>query len=147
MTDENEKYMRLALLEAQKALERDEVPIGAVVVCNGKVIGRGHNQTELLNDVTAHAEVLAITAASNYLGSKYLKDCSIYISLEPCVMCAGALAWTQISNVVFGAYDTKRGFTKFSKEILHPKTKLVGGVLADKCGQILKEFFQKKRNV
>ncbi len=147
MTDENEKYMRLALLEAQKALESDEVPIGAVVVCNGKVIGRGHNQTELLNDVTAHAEVLAITAASNYLGSKYLKDCSIYISLEPCVMCAGALAWTQISNVVFGAYDTKRGFTKFSKEILHPKTKLVGGVLADKCGQILKEFFQKKRNV
>jgi len=141
----HEQYMRIALLEAHKAMEKDEVPIGAVIVCHNKIIARGHNQTEMLKDVTAHAEIIAITAASNYLGAKYLTDCTIYVTLEPCVMCAGALAWSQISNVVFGAYDEKRGFTNTDPKILHPKTTLTGGVLAKECGELLKEFFGKKR--
>jgi tRNA(adenine34) deaminase len=141
----HEQYMRMALQEARKAMENDEVPVGAVIVSNGKLIARGHNQTEMLTDVTAHAEILAITSASNYLGSKYLTDCTLYVTLEPCVMCAGALAWSQISNVVFGAYDEKRGFTTSHPRILHPKTTLTSGVLADECGELLKEFFAKKR--
>ncbi len=141
----HEQYMRMALLEAQKAMEKDEVPIGAVIVCHNKIIARGHNQTEMLKDVTAHAEIIAITAASNYLGAKYLTDCTIYVTLEPCVMCAGALSWAQISNVVFGAYDEKRGFTNTDPRILHPKTTLTGGVLAEECGELLKDFFGKKR--
>ncbi|OQC46594.1 MAG: tRNA-specific adenosine deaminase [Bacteroidetes bacterium ADurb.Bin028] len=145
MNSEHKKYMRIALQEAQKALDKDEVPIGAIVVCAGKIIGRGHNQTEMLNDVTAHAEMLAITAAENYLGAKYLKDCTLYVSLEPCVMCAGALAWSQISNVVYGASDSKRGFLKHGKEILHPKTNIIGGILAEECGDIITGFFVKKR--
>ena len=117
-------------------MENDEVPVGAVIVCNNKIIARGYNQTELLNDVTAHAEIIAITAAANYLGAKYLTDCTIYVTLEPCIMCAGALSWSQISNVVFGAYDEKRGFTKFSENILHPKTTLTGGIMEDSPPQI-----------
>lgn len=143
---EHEQYMRMALQEAKKAMENDEVPVGAVIVCNNKIIARGYNQTELLNDVTAHAEIIAITAAANYLGAKYLTGCTIYVTLEPCVMCAGALSWSQISNVVFGACDDKRGFTKFSENILHPKTTLTGGILAEECRELLKEFFEKKRN-
>lgn len=142
---EHEQYMRMALQEARKAMENDEVPVGAVIVSNGKLIARGHNQTEMLNDVTAHAEILAITAASNYLGSKYLTDCTLYVTLEPCVMCAGALAWAQISNVIFGAYDEKRGFTTIDPRILHPKTTLTGGLLAKESSDLLKEFFEKKR--
>ncbi len=137
--------MRMALQEARKAMENDEVPVGAVIVSNGKLIARGHNQTELLGDVTAHAEIIAITAASNNLGSKYLTDCTIYVTLEPCVMCAGALFWSQISNIVYGASDEKRGFTKLQDNILHPKTTLTGGILADECAELLKEFFAKKR--
>ncbi len=142
---EHEQYMRMALQEAKKAMENDEVPVGAVIVCNNKIIARGYNQTELLNDVTAHAEIIAITAAANYLGAKYLTDCTIYVTLEPCIMCAGALSWSQISNVVFGAYDEKRGFTKFSENILHPKTTLTGGIMEEECRELLKEFFGKKR--
>ncbi len=141
----HEQYMKMALQEAHKALEKNEVPIGAVIVCNNRIIARGHNQTEMLKDVTAHAEIIAITAASNNLGSKYLTDCTIYVTLEPCVMCAGALAWSQISNVVFGAYDEKKGFTNTDPKILHPKTTLTGGVLADECSELLKEFFARKR--
>lgn len=142
---DHEQYMRMALQEARKAMENDEVPVGAVIVCKGKLIARGHNQTELLGDVTAHAEIIAITAASNNLGSKYLTDCTLYVTLEPCVMCAGALFWSQISNIVYGARDEKRGFTKLQDNILHPKTTLTGGILADECAELLKEFFAKKR--
>ena len=142
---QHEQFMRMALQEAQRAMEKDEVPIGAVIVCNNKLIARGHNQTEMLNDVTAHAEIIAITAASNNLGSKYLVDCTLYVTLEPCVMCAGALSWAQISNVVFGAYDEKRGFTSTDPRILHPKTSLLGGVLAEECSALIKEFFENKR--
>lgn len=142
---DHEKYMKLALVEAEKALQNGEVPVGAIIVCNNKIIAKAHNQTEMLNDVTAHAEILAITSAANYLNSKYLVDCSIYVSLEPCIMCAGALAWSQISNVIFGAYDPIRGFTNFEKNILHPKTTVKGGILAEECSQIIKEFFKEKR--
>jgi tRNA(adenine34) deaminase len=141
----HEQYIKMALQEANKAMEKDEVPIGAVIVCNNRIIARGYNQTEMLKDVTAHAEIIAITAASYNLGSKYLTDCTIYVTLEPCVMCAGALSWSQISNVVFGAYDEKRGFTNTDPRILHPKTTLTGGVLAKECSELLKEFFAKKR--
>ncbi len=141
----DEKYMRYALMEAEKAYESDEVPIGAVIVCNDRPIAKGHNQTELLNDVTAHAEIIAITSASNFLNSKYLKECTLYVTLEPCVMCAGALFWAQIDRVVFGAYDEKRGYSKFNKKILHPKTKVTGGILAKESSELLKSFFEKKR--
>lgn len=140
-----EKYMRIALAEAADAEMEGEVPIGAVVVCGDKVISRTHNRTEHLHDVTAHAEIMAITAAEDYLGAKYLTDCTLFVTVEPCVMCAGALAWAQISEIVYGAADEKRGFSKFSEKILHPKTKLVKGVLADDCEKIMKEFFAKKR--
>jgi tRNA(adenine34) deaminase len=137
-------FMRKALEEAQLALEEDEIPVGAVVVSNGKIIGRGHNMTERLNDVTAHAEMLAITAASDYLGSKYLIGCTLYVSLEPCSMCAGALFWAQVSKVVFGASDEKRGYREFGSR-LHPKTQLVEGVLRDESSAMLKQFFKGKR--
>ena len=141
----DEYFMKEALKEAQLSLKKDEVPVGAVVVCNNKIIGRGHNLTEKLNDVTAHAEMQAITAASNYLGGKYLIDCTLYVSLEPCVMCAGALYWSQISRVVYAASDPKRGFSLLNKSILHPKTNLEKGILADEASVLIKEFFITKR--
>ena len=144
MTD-HEKYMQQALLEAQTALSKNEVPIGVVIVSNNRVIARGHNQTQTLNDVTAHAEMIAITSASDFMESKYLKDCTIYITLEPCVMCAGALAWSQIPNIVFGAYDKKKGYSTFCPEIFHSKINIIGGVLQDACSQILTDFFKNKR--
>ena len=141
---DDEYFMRQALEEAYKALEEDEIPVGAVVVSKDRIIGRGYNQTERLNDVTAHAEMLAITAAANYLGGKYLRDCTLYVTLEPCNMCAGALFWSQISKVVYGAADEKRGFMGSGSK-LHPKTQLVGGVLRDESSKMLKDFFQAKR--
>lgn len=138
-------FMREALKEAQKAFDRDEVPVGAIVVANQKVIARGHNLTETLNDVTAHAEMQAITAAANALGGKYLLDCTMYVTLEPCMMCAGALGWSQISRLVMGARDEKRGFLTSTSKILHPKTEVIADVMAQECTHLLKEFFQKKR--
>lgn len=143
---EDEHYMRMALNEAKKALSLDEIPIGAVVVCKGKVIGRGHNLTQQLNDVTAHAEMQAFTAASQTLGGKYLKDCTLYVTIEPCVMCAGASYWTQISRIVYGANEEKRGFTQIKQNLLHPKTLLKSGVLADECANLMRNFFAKKRD-
>lgn len=140
----DEYFMRVALREAQRAFEEDEIPVGAVVVCNNKVIGKGYNQTEKLTDVTAHAEMLAITAASNYLGGKFLEECTLYVTLEPCVMCAGAIFWARPERVVFGARDEKRGFAKHGN-LLHPKTELITGVLEDECSVLLKEFFKTKR--
>ena len=141
----DEYFMKQALGEARKADEAGEVPVGAVIVCKNTIIARAHNQTETLHDVTAHAEVIAITAASEYLQNKYLTDCTLYVTLEPCVMCAGALHWAQLSRVVYGASDEKRGFMRFGKEILHPKTKLEFGVCHEACSQIIVDFFQKKR--
>ena len=138
-------FMREAIREAVKAFEEDEVPVGAVVVANNKIIARGHNLTERLTDVTAHAEMQAITSAANYLGVKYLKDCTIYITLEPCVMCAGALFWSQIDRVVFGAKDEKRGFNTLGIKV-HPKTIVLGGIEEEVCGDLLKDFFRLKRN-
>lgn len=134
-------FMQLAISEAKKALDKREVPIGAVVVCRGKVVGRGHNLVETLADATAHAEMQAITAATSTLGGKYLKECALYVTVEPCVMCAGALAWSQIGRVVYGAADPKRGCLRFGKELLHPKTELTGGVMADECGALMEDFF------
>jgi tRNA(adenine34) deaminase len=138
-------FMKEALKEARLAFDKDEVPVGAVVVCNNRVIGRGHNLTEQLTDVTAHAEMQAFTAASGFLGSKYLEGCTLYVTIEPCVMCAGAAFWTQISKVVFGAFDTKRGFTLINPKILHPKTQMIGGVLEAECSALMKAFFKDKR--
>lgn len=138
-------YMKQALAEAHKALERDEVPVGAVIVCNDRIIARGHNLTETLTDVTAHAEMQAITAAAGFLGGKYLTGCTLYVTVEPCVMCAGALGWSQISRIVIGARDEKRGFQRFAPEALHPKTEVVYGVLEEECSQLMKDFFRKKR--
>ena len=143
MTDE--QYMRQALQQAHQALAEGEIPIGAVIVCQGKVIARGHNLTERLHDVTAHAEMQAITAAAEYLGGKYLKDCTLYVTVEPCIMCAGALGWSQISRVVYGAPDEKRGFLNYAPQALHPRCELKGGVLEDECASLMKSFFQKKR--
>ena len=142
----DEYFMKQALIEAQRAGERDEVPIGAVIVCQGRIIARGHNLTETLTDVTAHAEMQAITAAAQFLGGKYLVDCTLYVTVEPCVMCGGALGWSQISRIVFGAPDDKRGFQRFAPAALHPKTEVVSGVLLDECSQLVKDFFRKKRN-
>ncbi len=138
-------FMKKALEEAHTAFENGEVPVGAVVVCDNQIIAKAHNQTELLTDVTAHAEILALTAASDYLGSKYLRDCTLYVTLEPCIMCAGALAWAQLGNLVFGAEDAKKGFMRYGKELLHPKTKISYGILQAECSQLMKEFFQQKR--
>lgn len=141
----DECFMRSALNEAQDALMEDEVPVGAVVVTNGQIIGKGHNRTQVLHDVTAHAEMQAITAASNYLGAKYLNDCTLYVTLEPCVMCAGALAWAQIGRVVYAASDPKKGYSLIHQNLLHPKTEVCQGVLEAEAAQLLKEFFDKKR--
>ncbi|MCI7429645.1 MAG: nucleoside deaminase [Bacteroidales bacterium] len=140
-------FMRKALDEAQVAFDMDEIPVGAVVVCQNRIIAGAHNLTERLCDVTAHAEMQAITAAANSLGGKYLTDCTLYVTLEPCVMCAGAIGWAQIGRVVFGAADDKRGYRRFAPETLHPKTEVTSGVLADACSALLREFFAKKRKV
>ena len=137
--------MREALREAMRAAEEDEVPIGAVIVCKGRVIGKGHNMTERLNDPTAHAEMIAITAATEAMGGKYLNDCTLYVTVEPCPMWAGALAWAQTGRVVYGASDPKRGFSMFSPSLMHPKTEVVSGVLADECSGLVTEFFRNKR--
>ena len=138
--------MRQALIEAQKAFEKEEVPVGAVIVCKNKIIARAHNFTERLKDFTAHAEMQAFTSASEYLGNKYLNTCTVYVTLEPCVMCAGASFWTRIGKVVYGANDERRGYKKLNDNILHPSTEVMGGVLANECAELLKEFFQKRRD-
>ena len=140
------KFMRAALDEAHRAFDADEIPIGAVVVCQGRIIGRGHNLTEMLNDVTAHAEMQAITAAANTLGGKYLQDCTLYVTVEPCMMCAGAIGWSQISRIVYGASDDKRGYSTFThRHPFHPKATITPGVLADECKELMQLFFKKKR--
>jgi tRNA(adenine34) deaminase len=141
----DEYYMKQALSEALKAFERDEIPIGAVVVCNNRIIARGHNLTETLNDVTAHAEMQAITAAASVLGGKYLIDCTMYITIEPCPMCAGALGWSQISRIVYGAKDEKRGYSKIAPAAIHPQTEVVSGIMAEEAAGLMKQFFHKKR--
>lgn len=141
----DEYWMREAMKEAHRAFDADEVPVGVVVVCNNRIIGKGHNLTERLHDVTAHAEMQAITAAANHLGSKYLAECTIYITLEPCVMCAGAIFWARPAKVIFGASDQKRGFSQLGENILHPATILEQGLMADESSALLKEFFQKLR--
>lgn len=134
-------FMQLAISEAKKALDKREVPIGAVIVCRERVVGRGHNLVETLGDATAHAEMQAITAATSTLGGKYLKECTLYVTVEPCVMCAGALAWSQIGRIVYGAADHKRGCLRFGRELLHPKTELIGGVMAEECSALMEDFF------
>lgn len=143
--EQDEKFMKDALREAGVAAAEDEVPIGAVIVCRGRIIGKGHNMTERLNDPTAHAEMIAITAATEAIGGKYLNDCTLYVTVEPCPMCAGALAWSQIGRVVYGASDPKRGFSQFSPSLMHPKTAVVSGVQEDECGSLVSDFFRNKR--
>ena len=138
-------FMNEAFKEAQKAFDADEVPVGAVIVAENKIIARGHNLTEQLNDVTAQAEMQTITSATKYIGGKYLNDCTLYVTLEPCLMCAGALHWTHITKIVYGASDDKKGFSKINQPVLHPKTIVVKGILEEQCSRILKDFFQKKR--
>jgi len=145
MEIDHEKYMRLALAEAKMAFDRDEIPVGVVVVCKDRIIARGHNLTETLNDVTAHAEMQAITAAASTLGGKYLQNCSFYVTLEPCVMCAGALGWAQVSNLIYGASDDKRGYTKFAPQALHPRTEVIKGILEEECASLMVAFFKSKR--
>jgi tRNA(adenine34) deaminase len=140
-----ERYMLEAYKQAQLAFERGEIPVGAVVVANNRIIARAYNQVELLNDPTAHAEILAITSAAEFLGNKYLKDCTMYVTLEPCVMCAGALNWAQIDTLYYGASDVKRGFSMVGSPILHPKTKINSGIMADECQQLLEDFFKNLR--
>ena len=142
---DDEYFMRQALMEARKAFDEDEIPVGAVVVCQNKIIARSYNLTERLTDVTAHAEIQAITAAANLLGGKYLTDCTLYVTLEPCVMCAGALFWSQIPKIVYGANDEKRGFSLYTPNLLHPRTKVVSGILRGDSGNLLKEFFKRNR--
>ena len=141
----DERYMRKALEEARRAFEADEIPVGAVIVCGDQIIARGHNLTEMLHDVTAHAEMQAITAAAEHLGGKYLDVCTLYVTVEPCIMCAGAIGWSQLGRLVYGASDPKRGYSYFAPKALHPKTKVVSGVLEEECGALMKEFFQRKR--
>lgn len=143
--EKDERYMRMALQEARAAFEAGEIPVGAVVVCKGRVVARAHNLTECLGDVTAHAEMQAITSAAASLGGKYLTDCTLYVTLEPCVMCAGAIGWSQLSRVVFGAGDDKRGYRRFAPEALHPKTRVESGILADECAALMKSFFKRRR--
>lgn len=142
---DDEYYMGEALREARKAEGADEIPVGAVVVSGDDIIGRAHNQTELLHDVTAHAEILALSAACESLGAKYLTGCTLYVTLEPCVMCAGALGWAQVGRIVYGASDEKRGFERLGRSMLHPKTEVTAGVRGEECGELVKEFFRKKR--
>ncbi len=141
----DEHFMKIALQEAQMAEEVDEVPVGAVVVSKGKIIARAHNLTERLTDVTAHAEMQAITSAANFLGGKYLNDCTLFVTLEPCVMCAGAIAWSRVGKLVFGAFDSKKGYTLLNQDILHPKTEVIPGIMKEECGEILTNYFRKKR--
>lgn len=138
-------YMKQALAEARKAFDEDEVPIGAVIVCNGRIIARAHNLTETLNDVTAHAEMQAITAAATNIGGKYLSDCTLYVTVEPCPMCAGAIAWSQLGRLVYGAADEKRGYLRYSPNVLHPKTDVTSGICAEEASELMKKFFQSKR--
>lgn len=142
----HEYFMKEALKEAQKAFEEEEVPIGAVIVCRNRIIARAHNLTERLTDVTAHAEMQAFTSAMNYLGAKYLPECTLYVTIEPCMMCAGASYWSQIGTIVFGAYDEKRGYSRFSDRALHPKTVLVSGVMEEDCKALMQEFFRARRD-
>lgn len=144
--DIDEKYMLEALKEARAAFNEDEIPIGAVVVCKGRIIGKGHNMTETLHDPTAHAEMIAITAATEALGGKYLTDCTLYVTVEPCPMCAAALSWAQTGRIVFGATDPKRGYSLFSPSLLHPRTEVRSGVLTEECSTLMKDFFAGKRN-
>ncbi len=141
----DEEYMRKALLEAQAAFAEDEIPVGAIIVCRDRIIARAHNLTEMLCDVTAHAEMQAITSGANMLGGKYLKDCTLYVTVEPCVMCAGAIGWAQIGRVVYGASDEKRGYTKYAPDALHPKATVTSGVLEDECRALMQDFFTRKR--
>jgi tRNA(adenine34) deaminase len=141
----HEYFMKEALKEARKAFDEDEIPVGAVVVCNNHIVARAHNQTEKLNDVTAHAEMLAFTAAEEHIGSKYLKECTLYVTLEPCVMCAGAAFWTQLGELVYGVADEKRGYNLIPGSLLHPMTRVTGGIMQDECGALLKAFFRQKR--
>jgi len=143
--DEDSKYMAEALREAKAALEEGEIPIGAVVICRGRIIGKGHNMTERLHDATAHAEMIAITAATEAMGGKYLSDCTLYVTVEPCPMCAGALNWSQIGRIVYGTIDPKRGYSLFSPSLLHPKTQVSAGVLAEECAELITGFFKDKR--
>ncbi|MEO6151378.1 MAG: nucleoside deaminase [Mucilaginibacter sp.] len=138
-------FMNEALREAKLALAEDEIPIGAIVVCKGQIIGRGHNLTERLTDVSAHAEMQAMTAAANYMGGKYLKDCTLYVTLEPCVMCAGASYWFQLSKIVFGAYDARMGFGRLNQKVTHPKTEVIGGIRENECAELVRNFFKAKR--
>ena len=142
---ENDKYMRAALAEAEEAGRNEEVPIGAVIVWNGRIIAKGHNMTEMLHDPTAHAEMIAITAACEAVGGKYLNDCTLYVTVEPCPMCAAALGWSQIGTIVYGAKDPKRGYSLFTPSLLHPKTKVIYGILEEECSSLVKNFFLKKR--
>ena len=146
MENRHEHFMRLAYQEAHRAYEAGEIPVGALVVSSDRIIARGHNQTELLTDVTAHAEMIALTAAADHLGGKYLNDCTLYVTLEPCVMCAGALAWAQIGQIVYAAGDAKRGFERFGRELLHPKTRVLTGVLPDESQKLMRAFFRSRRN-
>lgn len=143
--NEDSYYMSLALKQAELALEEEEIPVGAVVVCQGKIVAKAYNQTEMLTDVTAHAEMLAITSAAQTIGAKYLKDCTLYVTLEPCLMCAGAIYWSQLGRLVFGASEEKRGFLSLGKDVLHPKTNVTVGILADESALLLKEFFSMRR--
>jgi len=138
-------FMKEAMKEAMKALEMDEVPIGAVITCQGKIIGRGHNMTQRLNDVTAHAEMIAITAAANHLNSKFLEACTLYVTVEPCLMCAGACAWARPARVVFGAKDPKKGYSRFTSGFMHPRTQVTAGINEEACGSLLSEYFAAKR--
>ena len=142
----DEYFMKAALAEARRAFDNDEIPVGAVIVCKKQIIARAHNMTEKLNDVTAHAEMISFTSASNYLNSKYLTDCTLYVTLEPCIMCAGASFWTQLDRIVFGARDEKRGYSGTSLNITHPKTLVTGGVMEKECSDLLKEFFRRRRD-
>jgi tRNA(adenine34) deaminase len=144
-TTGDEHFMRQALKEAEQAFKADEVPVGAVIVCGDRIIARAHNLTERLNDVTAHAEMQAITSAAEHLGGKYLKDCTLFVTLEPCPMCAGALQWAQVGRIVFGAFDEKAGYRRIGSKLLHPKTTAIGGILEPECADLMKAFFKKKR--
>lgn len=139
------EYMNIALAEARKAFDEDEIPIGAIVVCKGRIIARTHNLTEMLNDVTAHAEMQAITAAATNIGGKYLNDCTLYVTVEPCPMCAGAIAWSQLGRLVYGAEDEKRGYRRYAPDVLHPKTEVISGVCAKEAAELMKKFFANKR--
>lgn len=141
----DESFMRKALVEAERAFQKGEIPVGAVVVCRGQIISRAHNMTETLTDVTAHAEMQAITSAANTLGGKYLSDCTLYVTVEPCPMCAGALGWSQIRRIVYGAADEKRGYRKYAPDVLHPKATVTGGVLEEECRRLMQDFFRRKR--